>query len=407
MSRGRPDRPSIYAIEGTAAHDVAAQCLRDDRDANEFLDRYIDVIEDGADGNDIAHKIPVDEEMVEGVQLYLDMCAEDNDYGFSPDNIVFVEQRVSLNDLYPDFPEPLFGTCDYGVYKPAAQRLVVDDFKYGAGVIVDAVGNDQIRYYALGLLLLPVLRDKTIKTIELKICQPRGYHAGEGPISSEVITVEELLEWADKVWMPAARRSLAPDAPLAAGPHCLFCRASGDCEAERANALTHAMVAFDDLNAMPLPGAGPPRVETLTVEELSKILEHSGEIAMWLRSVRERAFALMNVGIEVPGWKVVSKKGRRKWLSDDPKDTAAQMIFTFGVPPEVIWAEPKLKSPRQLEISIKKLGRGSGAKQMLTDIAHAGLWHTPTTGTTLAKVNDPRPAIENADIASFERLDDV
>lgn len=398
-SRGREDRTSIYAIVGTAAHEIAAQCLRDGMSAIEFLDRHIDVPEKTPTGVTI-HKILCDEEMVEGVQLYLDLCVELQDHGLSECR-VFVEQRVSLDELVPNFPEPLFGTCDFGLYKVQQRRLVVTDFKYGQGVIVEVENNTQAMYYALGLVLL--LKDQPVDTIELIICQPRGKGKG-GPIRRIEITIEALLDWADKELIPGLWATEDPDALLVPGEHCLFCRAAADCKALRAYALENAMTLFDDLEAMPIVDVKPTPPSKLTPEQLSQILSCTDTIQVWLRAVREHAFSLINAGVTVPNWKIVARNGHRRWVDKTPYETAAALVYMLGVPPDEIWNQ-KLKSPAQIETVVKKVFRGRNPGLVNTQLAASGLYEVPITGTTLAKTDDTRQEVLGVDKITFERLD--
>src|SRR5450631_2975889 len=66
-SRGLPDNSSPYAIEGTAAHAVAADCLVRTIEADEYFGQFIEVPTYGPNG-EVARttRIHVEEEMVEG-----------------------------------------------------------------------------------------------------------------------------------------------------------------------------------------------------------------------------------------------------------------------------------------------------------------------------------------------------
>jgi hypothetical protein len=405
-SRGLPDNSSPYAIEGTAAHTVAAECLTQTIEAIEYLGRFIEVPTYGPEGDVVKKtRIHVDEEMVDGVQLYLNLCQEESGYGFNDDMIVFIETRVSLNELFPDFPKPLFGTCDFGCYNRRTRKLTVIDFKYGAGVIVMIDGKPQTRFYALGLAASEALSNEIIETVEVIICQPRGFGAGETPVRRQTLAMDQLLEWGEKELLPALWATLEPDAPLVAGDHCLFCRASHECETLREHALKNAMILFDPLTVMPVGKVELLPPQRLSPDQISQLLDVSSEMMLWLRAVREYAFGLMNAGVKIPKWKIVGKKGRRRWSSDDPNDTLLALMFLFGMPHESLLEAPKLKSPRQVELAVRKI-RGQEAKEICSQIGSFGLYETPSTGTTLAREEDVRPSLEGlADIAMFERLD--
>ncbi len=59
------------------------------------------------------------------------------------DPIVLIEQRLDFSCYVPDG----FGTGDCVII--ADDRLHIVDFKYGLGVLVDAVDNPQMKLYAL------------------------------------------------------------------------------------------------------------------------------------------------------------------------------------------------------------------------------------------------------------------
>jgi hypothetical protein len=397
-SRGKPDRTSSYAIQGTAAHDVAAQCLRDERLPEEFLDRFIEVIEgEGADQS--IHLVPVDEEMVNGLQVYLDVCHDLAGWGFDPTLKIFIEHRVDINELLPAYPKPLFGFDDYAVYNPSTRRLTVVDFKYGY-LFVDP-NTAQLKYYALGLLLQ--LKDEQVDEVELVIVQPRSSHGEGGPVRREIIQVAALLDWLDEVFAPAVMKTEEPDAPLVAGPHCIHCRAAGECKTLREHALNSALVMFEPLDAMPIPGAALQEPNTLTTAQVAHLLEFTDVFMLWARSFREYAFHLLNSGIEVEGWKIVARQGRRRWVGH-PDQTVSDLVFMFGVPQDVLWNQ-KLKSPAQMETSLRKAFPTGKARDIILDMRLSGLWETPVTGTTLARTDDPRTEVMGVDVVGFERLD--
>jgi hypothetical protein len=399
MSAGRPNLGSSYAVQGTAAHEVAATCLREKWQAIELLDRTIEVTAGyQVAGEPHVEKILCDEEMVAGVQMYLDLCAEEA----AGDSLTFIEHRVDLRQFDPEFGEPMFGTCDFGAYRRHDRTLVVIDLKYGQGVVVEVEGKPQTRYYALGLLLDPALADAPIERVEVVICQPRAWHP-DGPIRRECLSADELIAWADTVLLPAARRTLDPEAPLVAGEHCMFCPAASDCEERRRVELSNAMVAFDDLDAVPARDAAPPPIDSLTPEQRARLLEVSDRIMAWLKDFREDCFRRLNEEPgSIPGWKIVGRKGHRRWTGETPEETAARLAFEFGVPPAECWGKPRLKSPAQIETTIRKLNPHRSHEVRVLKQQLCGLYETPVTGTTLARAGDPRPALIGTDIAQFD-----
>lgn len=401
---GLPDIVTPYAREGTAAHEVAAMCLVEQRESIEFLEHQIDLGDGGP-------TIEVDEMMVEGVQKYLDLIDEEREYGFNPDIEMMVEHRGSLELLDPEFfaVEPIWGTCDCRLYNRRKKRLTIIDLKYGYRYV--SVAKPQTRGYAVMEMLSPELMNEEIVEIELIIVQPRSPSYDGPPVRRQVISVDELMRWATEEMLPAAKRTLDPDAPRVAGDHCLFCRASPHCEENRRWAFNTALVKFSEPDVMPEPVQYPPSPSTLTADQLARILNAIPNAEAWFKGVRQYAFGLANVGIKIASddgsieWKLVDKQGRRRW-AQDAEMTHLALAFDFGLADEEIYAQ-KLKSPAQIELAMKA-HFGRKWRTTATNMTRKGMIERPSAGVTLVQVNEEnanRKAVTGADIAMFEPLD--
>jgi hypothetical protein len=124
-----------------------------------------------------------------------------------------VEQSVHL-------PVPgAFGTADLIIAYP--ERLVVADWKFGAGVQVEAEGNDQLLYYAAAVLhTFPDLRRPLV---EMAIIQP-----AREPVLRMSLTTPELLDY----WLRRYLKALGQN-HLERGDWCRWCPvdAAGKCTA--------------------------------------------------------------------------------------------------------------------------------------------------------------------------------
>src|SRR5689334_6850848 len=137
-SAGLPDTASIYAAQGTFAHDIAAKCLDKNIDAAGFL---------GHKGRVEGHDFTADQEMIDAIQVYLDAVREDAKVGD------INKAELSLLDPLAKIDPDLGGTADFARYRPGDKSLRVFDFKFGSGVYVEAESNEQMKLYALGVLL--------------------------------------------------------------------------------------------------------------------------------------------------------------------------------------------------------------------------------------------------------------
>ncbi len=138
-SEGMPDESSDYAKEGTAAHELAAECLEQNLDP---MDAYGKVYE--VEGK----KFRVNDDMAEAVQVYVD---EVRDYAkLGGGGELFVEQQLDeLQTLHPDFG----GTADSIILTQKLKRLTVPDYKHGAGLPVEVADNPPPLRCRLGALL--------------------------------------------------------------------------------------------------------------------------------------------------------------------------------------------------------------------------------------------------------------
>lgn len=349
LSRGIPEKTSPYAIEGTAAHALAEVAYAKQRDASFWVGLKIEGIE-------------VTEEMAEAVQVYLDHIASI----VRPGDKVWIEKRVTLDKLNP--PRPMFGTADCTIYRPSERRLYVCDYKHGVGVAVEAVGNPQLRYYALGALL-SLSENEPCEHVDAYIVQPRAQHP-DGPIRADSMTTGELLDFAADL-VEGVERTLEPDAPLNPGSHCRFCKAAAVCPAKRDQALELAQAEFGDAA---LPKTIDPRA--MTIEQVSNYLSMADQIEDWLRALRVYVQNELESGGTVPGWKLVNKRATRVWSDQGETIRWAEQ---FGLAEEELY-DRKIKSPAQLE---KVVGKKNLPKDLVSSVS---------TGFTLARETDKRPA---------------
>ena len=185
MSEGIHAPASKYAAEGTCAHELADACIRTGIDPDIYHGKTR-----SADNMDFV----VDDEMVEGVRLYIE--AGNELFDKAAGDVMHTERKFDLSHLYPG----LYGTNDRVIWKPTQRRLIVDDFKYGKGIPVEVKGNKQLMYYGLGAvetLKLPVME------IWNRIIQPRCPHA-DGPIRVEKMNVLDLLDFKGELIQYAA-----------------------------------------------------------------------------------------------------------------------------------------------------------------------------------------------------------
>ena len=194
------DRETEAAAEGTAAHALAehklkkALKIRSRKPVSPYDCDEMDVHTDG-----------YVEFVLEQLEEAKMLCA---------DPLVLIEQRLDFSCYVPDG----FGTGDCLIV--ADKFLHIIDFKYGQGVLVDAEENPQMMLYALGALRqFDHLYD--IAQVAMSIYQPRREN-----VSTWIITVEQLMDWAEHTLKPKAEMAYQGEGDYVPGPWCTFCKAA-------------------------------------------------------------------------------------------------------------------------------------------------------------------------------------
>lgn len=336
-----PDRPSsVYARRGTMAHYAAA----------EWLETGLPPVFEN------------DEDFL-AVAEYVRIC----DRYYSPEHRQLGAVRGVEYQFQTDI-DGMYGTSDYWVYWPHSQHLIVLDYKHGEGILVSAVENKQLLYYALGVVMTQPW-GKDVKTIELGIVQPRCMsNTDEKGFRTWTIDRVKLFEF-EVVLRKAIEATRKPNAPLKVGEHCQFCPAHAICSAmeyQRDIALTSEF-----------KGVVESQAKVYDVRDLAAALDKRDTLKAYLTALDEFAYREMNAGVQVPGYKLVAKRGQRKYK--DPV-LLENTLKAAGLG-SAIYTKPELLSPAQLEKAIPS-HKGLIAEHTVTE----------SSGLTVVPESDKRPA---------------
>lgn len=182
-----PDRGSVFAREGSAAHELAALVLETEAEsAQPHVGKEIEF----RDGDEtVVWKIT--QEMADHVDDYVKLVREK-----AEGKTLLVERKVPIGHITGE--EGATGTSDAIILDTANKTIEVIDLKYGMGVRVFAEGNEQAQMYALGALEeYGIVGD--FEHVVMTIHQPRLNHVAE-----HWLTVEELQAFAEKAREAAA-----------------------------------------------------------------------------------------------------------------------------------------------------------------------------------------------------------
>lgn len=311
----RGDETSVYAAEGTFAHDIAARCLCTNKPASTWLGR-----EDTVEG----HKFTVTQEMADAIQVYLDATLGEVEAG--DEDWVEMPLLAPLQKIDPD----LGGIADWVRYRPSTKHLRVADFKYGAGKCVEALGNEQARVYALGAMLQV---NREVEEVEVVIVQPR--FEGAKPVRTWTFKAHDLLDFIADI-QEAAALSRSANPPLKAGEWCGFCKAASVCPELKAKQDAIVAVEFG---------------QVVDYTALAKALAAIPMVKERIKAIEEIAYKEATGGAEIPGFKLVEKRPSRQW-----SDTEA--VKEWGKANAVdVYAEPDLLSVAQRRNALQRQPR--------------------------------------------------
>lgn len=299
-----PVAPSVWAAEGTQAHEYAAWALEN-----------------------AARPQGISDEMWKHVRAYCSEVWDAQGLHRGEKNVRLVEQKFVL-DLPSAEKGEVFGSNDALVYNPAKRLLTIFDLKYGAGKSVSAVENKQLMFYALGALFENP--SWIVETVKLVIYQPRAWDVEtNGAFREWEFSVNHVLEFADELDQGIQRAKNNPT--FVVSDECGWCPAAAHCKAFQSHALAKAGTAFSEVNLNTVNAL--PQPQTADDAQLSNMLEAIPLLEEWISAVRERAQRAMEAGASVPGWKLVAKQARRKWAAP-PEDVAGYLSSAYGVPYE-------------------------------------------------------------------------
>lgn len=382
-----PATSNAAADEGTAAHELAAHCLRNTFDPARFLGRIVDITVGGATPVlPEAVKKPttkaqflVTDEMVEAVEGFIELVQS-----VCGNHAPLVETRVHASAIHKD----CWGTADVLHYDQSTKTLHCIDLKYGRGVVVEAKDNDQLKVYLSACAsTISQQPDKFVG----HIYQPRASHR-QGPhrkaeySREDMLNIEFQLGDAAKTvgvarttyGMDSTDRAQWEAAYLRAGDHCRFCKHSASCSARRNLAVEVAQTEFGDTTVLVPPDKMGP-------EDMARTLRFARQLQHWINDVEEYANAEANAGRPPAGFKLVAgKPGNRAWKDTEQLVAALPMIADIEEddmyePPQ----ERKLLSPAKMERVLAKEDR---------EYIRAFIQRAPGK-SQLVPEDDPRPAI--------------
>ncbi|MDA9472667.1 DUF2800 domain-containing protein [Enterococcus sp. 5H] len=352
------DRGSVFAEEGTAAHDLSELKLMyqtEKINKRTFNTRFNKFKKE----NEFYSK-----EMDEYTDEYVDRVLEA--YNSYPSADIDLEKKVDFSRWVPEG----FGTSDVVILSDGIIEII--DLKYGKGVPVDAYQNPQIMLYALGsYVAYDMLYD--FDTIKMTIIQPRL-----DSISSFEIPVEELLYWADNYVAPRAAQAWEGIGEWTITDDVVkWSKVAGQLRPRAEKNLE--LIDRYDYKEAPL----------LEPEEIAEILDRANEIKKWIEQVEYYALEqVRDHGAKIPGFKLVEGRSNRK-ITDPEK--VAEILRSAGY--DDLYKPEELLAMGELEKKVGKKNFSELVKEYITK---------PTGKPVLVVESDKREEIGSAASAAAD-----
>lgn len=282
LAENAENKSSVYAEEGTLFHEICEYCLAQWNAGVWEPDPFGEELPELKDDH-LMHPL-FKQEMFRHARNYCDFVMNENYNLEKSDGAckMLLEEKVDISEYAPD----CFGSVDCQLV--GRDTLEVIDLKYGEGVKVYAERNTQMMLYALG-----ALKGKpSIKSIRLVIAQVRLNHFDVWEISAN-----DLLQWADKVLKPTAKKAFAGNGEQKIGDWCGFCPVKAQCRKQY-----EAVV--NDFDKYEYP-------ELLTEDEICDLIEKIDKYKSWLESVNKYVYDEALRGHKWKGYKLVAGRSSR------------------------------------------------------------------------------------------------
>ena len=351
MEDGIPDRESIYAQEGTLAHEMSELKLKHYLDPKGFGKRKLNAAIKKLKENELYQA-----EMESYTDTYVDFIKE-KALSFPSNPYIEIEKRVDFSR----WVDGGFGTCDCVLIHGSTLSII--DLKYGKGVPVSSEQNEQLILYALGAYDAFNLIYNLDK-IELNIVQPRINN-----FSTWEISLTELLLWGD-YFKVQAEKALGGNGELVpSAKACKFCKARDICTARAENNLSLESEIKLKPNEIPK-------------DKLYEYISRGEDIAKWVADLKAYALDMCLKGEDVKGLKAVAGRTSRSWTN---QDEAINKLIEGGIDEAIIYDK--------VPLTLAKLEKALGKQQFTTLVGDMVV--TSEGKPTLVFENDKRPAITN------------
>jgi len=339
------DASSSYAEEGTALHTCMEMLLEGE------IDTPDDVL-----SKDIGGVVITDVHVARlwvALEAWDAFCKEHNILDFE------VEQTFELN-------EDIGGTTDVMAW--SSEKVHIVDWKFGQGVEVDAENSEQGMFYGLTAShsVPELFLDRDLSVAIIQPIDSRGEHE---TCKTWDVPPKTFAKFRTDLF---AAIQYEGEPKYAMGKHCKFCPAATICPA-KTGAANAALRIGDGI-----------------AKNVAESLELAYALDDWITDVKKYAHEQLELGVAIPGYKLVAKRADRKFSDIAAAEEKLRKMVKSSrgennLKVTDVFAAPKLLSAPQIEKVFK-------AKKL--DFSKIGDYIVKeSSGNTLARDSDKRPAV--------------
>ncbi len=346
-----PSSSSSFADEGTLLHNCA----------EEYFDKGVGtgrMLEEGREYNGIV----LTEELVEA-KLNPAIRA-----------VIALHDKYEIHDFVCEpfveiIPDQAGGSIDMLCIGHASKTCLVIDYKFGHNTVL-AAANAQMLFYALCADVDPETAEqiKDVENLVLVIVQPNDDGGIADVYECEINVLDDFEDRVVKAIHKAENADVTTAASraeiLCAGPWCQYCPAEGICDVKLGTVAKAQRLDLTDANVL--------------VQAMALV----AEMESWTKAVKKLAHEQMENGVAIKGFKLVNKRATRVWNNPEVTEKRLRNMRKLKISEA---QEHKLKSPAQMEKLFKQ--KGLDFKPYNEHISAV------SSGTTLAKESDKRPAV--------------
>ncbi len=337
---GLVDEAGFYAAEGTVMHDIAEMCVRFGLEPEDFVGYVL-----RADGYDIPITPDMPKLFHRGLNRIEELVGGLDPFLETQETELHVESVVRFDKLLGKGEK---GHLDVGIVDRRRKRLTIFDWKFGAGVPVQASWidhdeltgaeierpNEQLVLYGWGFANMVLSFAERVDeewTVLLIIEQPRA-PGGGGEFE---ISLSRMDEECRRIANLAAH-TRNPRAPRTAGHvQCKFCKAklatNGGCE-EHLRFISDLFDAdLDEMNEAIEMGTNltMPDLKTLTLERMSFIHRHADMASAFFNDVQGHLLDRAKKGDDIPEMKMVRGRHPARKYREDSKHAAEVVLLSL------------------------------------------------------------------------------